>query len=226
MTDRNIRGLQHKLASREPPLPSCAPCSRIMVLFRSAAIFLIITTLVGCERGPTRRETELTIRGLELYLAVLDEFKTECAGRFPADCHGQIDAIVIRFIPPGTSFQDAVAILRGAHFTVGRPESVASDKNGDKTERFAVQGDLKLFRTFVFGASAYVVLDIDRPNPEPTIVKQAGGFIHSSPSRLRRRKTVSNARSFGRLSYEAGREPPGGCAIGSRGHRRPIGYTR
>lgn len=173
---------KRRVGCLESPLPSCAPYSLGAVLFRSAVIFLLVISLVGCVRGPTHRETELTIRGLELYLAVLDEFKTERGEGIPVNGQDPIDAIVARYIPPGTSFQDAVAILNGGHFTVGRPKSVTvPDNHGNKTERFVVQGDLQLVSVFVLGGtSVYVTLDTDRPNPEPTIVKRAGGFIRST----------------------------------------------
>jgi hypothetical protein len=183
MTNRNARGSKHKLAGQESALSACAPCRRVAVavLYRSAAIFLVATALVGCSRGPTHRETELQIRGLQLYLAVLDEFKNERGEGMPVTGENQIDAIVTKSIPPGTSFQDAVAILTAAHFTVGHPESVSNpDNHGDKTERFVIKGDLKLLSVFVLGGtSAYIILDTDRPNPEPTTVKRAGGFIRS-----------------------------------------------
>jgi len=158
---------------------ACAADSRVAVIFRSAVILLVTMSLVGCMRGPTHQETELQIRGLELYMAVLDEFKTERGEGMPAAGQNQIDAIVTKYIPPGTSFQDAVAILTAAHFKVGNEQSVSNpDNNGDKTERFVMQSDLKLMSLWVFGGtSVYVTLDTDGPTPQATIVKRAGGVI-------------------------------------------------
>ena len=169
------------VGSLESRLLACAADGRIRALFRSVVILLISISLVGCMRGPTHRETELQIRGLELYLAVLEEFKTEKGEGLPVTGQNQIDAIVTKYIPPGTSFQDAVEILTAAHFKVGHAESVSSsDRNDDKTERFVIQGDLKLLSLFVFGGTwAHITLDTDRPNPEPTVVKRAGGFMRT-----------------------------------------------
>ena len=163
---------------------ACTPRSRVSavaVVYRSVAILLVVTALVGCDRTPTHRETELQIHGLQLYLAILDEFKTERGEGIPASGENQIDAIVTKSIPPGTPFQDAVAILTAAHFTVGRLESLPNpDNNGDQSERFVIKSDLKLLSVFVIGGtSVCITLDTDRPNPEPTIVKRAGGVIRS-----------------------------------------------
>jgi hypothetical protein len=182
MTNKNSLGSKHNSAGQESSLLTCPLHRRVgaAVLSRLAAIFLVIT-LVGCSRAPTHRETQLQIRGLQLYLAILDEFKTERGEGIPASGENRIDAIVTKFIPSGTPFQDAVAILTAAHFTVGRLESLPNpDNNGDQTARFVIKSDLKLLSVFIIGGtSACITLDTDRPNPEPTIVKRAGGVILS-----------------------------------------------
>jgi hypothetical protein len=182
MTDRcDVGSQEHTLHGQKSRRFLRAPLNRATAnrLFRSTSILLVTVILSACGSRPTYRETELTIRGLGLYLAILDEFKREQAEKKPIDNRGQLDPIVPRFIPAGTSFQDAVAILRAVHFKVWQPRSFSiQSKDGEKKEHFVVESDLALVSTFLVGGTwACIFLDTDRPNPEPTTVKQASGFI-------------------------------------------------
>jgi hypothetical protein len=141
-------------------------------------IVILLTTLaVACEE----HEGRLIQRGVELRLAIAREFERLKSEQVPTNRPVTVDATVSKFIPPRTPFQDAIAILRAGHFTVGEPYSFSfAGPDGRQTEARLVHAEQTLAKYFGGATEVTILLDVDSVNPPPTVVKQAEGYIKTT----------------------------------------------
>jgi hypothetical protein len=87
-----------------------------------------------------------------------------------------VDPIVSAYFPPGTSFQDAVTILRAAHASIDGPKLfVGMGPDGKTTEWFGVTAII-FFGGITGGPQAWFLLETDQP---PTTIRRASGFTMS-----------------------------------------------
>lgn len=82
----------------------------------------------ACERHATEREEVLNRRGLELRRSILDEYARLKANKSEIDGH-DLTSIISQYIPAGTLFPDAIAILKAGDFPVRPPSSHRYGKN-------------------------------------------------------------------------------------------------
>jgi hypothetical protein len=140
---------------------------------------LTVFIVLGMQACTKNKEAEaLAIRGQDLRMAIVQEYgELKSSHRLTFE-PSNIDGIIGKYIPPGTSFADAEKILKAAGFTLrpALPES-RPDGDGNSGIYFDVLADLTLERGFVMGTSAGVLLTVDQPGPSPKTVKHALGNI-------------------------------------------------
>ena len=88
-----------------------------------------------------------------------------------------IDEIVSAYLPPGTSIQDAITMLKAAHASIDGPRLfVFTLPDGKTTEWFGVRACM-FFGGIAGGPQVWFDLETDHPNP--TIVRHARGSMIS-----------------------------------------------
>jgi hypothetical protein len=131
------------------------------------------------ETGHQMTSNELVQRGKELRNEIDSVYKTLKVEKKITGGRGtDISDGVRKYIPPGTSFDDAEEILRAAGFDVSsRP---LSDTMSNAPDRYSVGADLKLGGSFGIKIQAIVVLTPKGPGDYSEVSRVSAGIFLSS----------------------------------------------
>jgi len=148
----------------------------LKILPRMKYASLLIVTLVAGERPMTEHDAALNQPGVELRQSILDEFARLKANKSERDGY-DLGLIIRQYIPPDTSYLDAVTILKAGNFDIRPPSSYRYGKE----EIFLVGANIVLESSFPSWTTyAYVKLLVDKIEPTPTRVVDPQGNISTT----------------------------------------------
>jgi len=136
-------------------------------------------TIRSASTGEERHQIrpELRRRGKELRNEIRSVYKTLKAEQKITARGTDISDSVRKYIPPGSSFDDAEEILRAAGFDVSsRP---LSDTMSNAPDRYSVGADLKLKGSFPFKIQAIVSLTPKAPGDYSEVSAVSAGIFLS-----------------------------------------------
>ena len=121
---------------------------------------------------------DLQVRGQQLQVALQ---KAYLAMRDSRSYQTNVTDVVVTYIPPGLSFDDAETILRAAGFRVYRPAlNQAADVNRSP-EWYGVMGSMPFAGAFLVGVTAYVMLLPKAPGDYSSVERLDASFMTAMP---------------------------------------------
>jgi hypothetical protein len=169
VSDRKARSDNSNLLS------ACATLARTQWV-KLLMVALLITIAAACERHANKRDAGLIHRGLELRRSIVNEYAKLKVNK--GETEGvDLTPIISQYIPKGTSFSDAVTILKAGDFKVMPSLSYRYGKE----VIFLIDAHIELHAIFLTSATyAHVDLHVDKIKPSPTTVVEAEGHIETT----------------------------------------------